>query len=88
MDRWIERAGRLTASLSARRPSAPAGLSARELEVLRLLAGGRTNKEIASALVVSVHTVERHLANAYRKIGARNRAEATAFALAHELEPL
>jgi DNA-binding NarL/FixJ family response regulator len=88
MDRWIERATRLAASFSTRRPSAPAGLSARELEVLRLLAGGRTNKEIASALVVSVHTVERHLANAYRKIGARNRAEATAFALAHELEPL
>jgi DNA-binding NarL/FixJ family response regulator len=48
--------------------------------VLRLLAGGRTNKEIAADLVISVHTVERHLATIYRKIGARNRSDATALA--------
>jgi DNA-binding CsgD family transcriptional regulator len=59
----------------------PAGLTPREAEILRLLAGGRTNREIADTLVLSVHTIERHLANAYRKIGARNRADATAFAL-------
>jgi DNA-binding NarL/FixJ family response regulator len=49
--------------------------------VLLLVAEGRTNREIAAALVLSVHTIERHLANCYRKIGARNRADATAFAL-------
>jgi DNA-binding CsgD family transcriptional regulator len=59
----------------------PAGLTAREAEIMRLLAGGRTNREIATHLVLSVHTVERHVANAYRKIGAHNRAEATAFVL-------
>ncbi len=46
---------------------------------MELLAAGHTNNEIASALVVSVHTVERHLQNAYRKIGVRNRADAAAY---------
>jgi DNA-binding NarL/FixJ family response regulator len=59
----------------------PAGLSRREVEVLRALAGGATNQEIADELYVSVKTVERHLLNAYRKTGARNRAEAVRFAL-------
>jgi DNA-binding NarL/FixJ family response regulator len=63
----------------------PDGLTAREAEVLRLLAAGRTNKEIASDLVLSVHTVERHLANAYRKISVRNRADATAYVLRSRL---
>lgn len=63
----------------------PAGLSDREVEVLVLLAAGATNKAIAEALFLSVKTVERHLLNAYRKIGARGRAEATAFALRHHL---
>jgi LuxR family transcriptional regulator, maltose regulon positive regulatory protein len=57
----------------------PDGLSAREAEVLRLLTLGHTNLEIADRLVVSVHTVERHLQNAYRKIGVRNRADAAAY---------
>ena len=70
----------------ARQPATlPAGLSAREVEVLRLLAGGHTSKEIAAQLVLSVHTIERHIANLYAKIGARRRAEATAFALRHGL---
>ena len=55
------------------------GLSAREAEVLQLLTNGSTNLEIAAVLVVSVHTVERHLQNAYRKIGVRNRADAAAY---------
>jgi DNA-binding CsgD family transcriptional regulator len=63
----------------------PDGLTAREAEVLRLLAGGRTNKEIAGDLVLSVFTVERHLANAYRKISVRNRADATAYVLRAQL---
>ena len=58
-------------------------LSRRELEVLRLLAGGKSNKEIAGELVLSVHTVQRHVANIYGKIGAHGRADATAFALKH-----
>jgi DNA-binding CsgD family transcriptional regulator len=60
----------------------PAGgpLSRREAEVIGLLAAGRENAEIATALGVSVHTVERHVANIFVKIGVRNRAEATAWA--------
>jgi LuxR family maltose regulon positive regulatory protein len=57
----------------------PDGLTFREAEVLNLLTFGHTNVEIAAELVVSVHTVERHLANSYRKIGVRNRADASAY---------
>lgn len=66
----------------------PGGLSPREAEVLRLLARGRSNEEIVSELVLSVRTVERHVANAYAKIGASGRtarAIATARAHAHGL---
>ena len=63
----------------------PGRLSRREREVLAVLGRGATNKEIASALVVSVNTVERHLANIYAKIGARSRSEATAFAVRNGL---
>jgi pimeloyl-ACP methyl ester carboxylesterase/DNA-binding CsgD family transcriptional regulator len=59
----------------------PHGLTEREVEVLRHLAGGKTNGEIAEELFVSVRTVERHVANIYAKIGARGRANATAYAL-------
>ena len=60
--------------------SAAVPLSPRESEVLALLAAGRANAEIAAALGVSVHTVERHVANIFVKAGLRNRAEATAWA--------
>lgn len=60
-------------------------LTVREAEVLELLAAGRTNREIAATLVVAEPTVRRHVANIYRKVGTRNRAEATAYALRHPL---
>jgi non-specific serine/threonine protein kinase len=63
----------------------PAGLTPREIEVLRLIAAGKTSKEVAEDLVLSVYTVERHITHIYGKIGARGRAEATAFALRHGL---
>jgi DNA-binding CsgD family transcriptional regulator/pimeloyl-ACP methyl ester carboxylesterase len=59
----------------------PHGLSRREVEVLRWLAAGETNRQIARRLGLSPHTVERHVANLYGKIGARGRADATAYAL-------
>ncbi len=59
----------------------PAGLTSREHQVLMLLADGKRNREIAVELVLSERTVQRHIANVYSKIGVRNRAEATAFAL-------
>jgi pimeloyl-ACP methyl ester carboxylesterase/DNA-binding CsgD family transcriptional regulator len=59
----------------------PGDLTPRELEVLRLLAGGESNAEIARRLAISIHTVERHVVNLYRKIDARGRADATAYAV-------
>ena len=61
------------------------GLSERELEVLRLVASGKSNRDIASTLVISEHTVARHLQNIYAKLGLSSRAAATAFAFEHEL---
>jgi DNA-binding CsgD family transcriptional regulator/pimeloyl-ACP methyl ester carboxylesterase len=63
----------------------PDGLSRREREVLRLVAAGESNAQIARRLGLSTHTVERHVANLYRKIGARGRADATAYALRNGL---
>src|SRR5215207_731085 len=63
----------------------PDNLTAREAEVLNRLAGGKTNNEIAEELHVSARTVERHVANIYAKIGTRGRANATAYALTHNL---
>jgi DNA-binding CsgD family transcriptional regulator/tetratricopeptide (TPR) repeat protein len=80
MPGWAARLGKVAWPSSGPRP---AGLTEREAEVLRLLAGGRTSKEIAADLVVSPLTVSRHIANVYAKINVRNRAEATAFAIAH-----
>ena len=65
--------------------AAPLGLSAREIEVLRLLAAGLSNAAIAARLALSVHTVERHVVNLYTKLGIHGRAEATAYALRHGL---
>ncbi|HEX8856670.1 MAG TPA: LuxR C-terminal-related transcriptional regulator [Thermoleophilaceae bacterium] len=78
-----ERAAAL-ARAAAESPSDPAGLSRREVEVLRLLADGLSNEEIAAALVLSVRTVERHVSNIYLKLGVSGpsaRASATAYAL-------
>jgi pimeloyl-ACP methyl ester carboxylesterase/DNA-binding CsgD family transcriptional regulator len=57
------------------------GLSPREQEVLGLLVKGKSAREISAELVLGVRTIERHISNIYRKIGARNRAQATALAL-------
>jgi len=65
----------------------PAGLTAREAEVLRLVAAGRTNRDIAVELVISEHTVARHLQNMFTKLGVSSRAGATAFAFEHGLAP-
>ena len=63
----------------------PAGLTSRQLEILRLVATGRTNRDIASEVVISEHTVSRHLQSIYSKLGVSSRAAATAFAVEHRL---
>ncbi len=68
-------------SLPAKAPEYPGGLTEREVEVLQLVALGKTNREIANELVLSQRTIQRHISNLYAKIDVRNRSEATAFAL-------
>jgi DNA-binding CsgD family transcriptional regulator len=63
------------------RQARPGGLSRRELEVLRLVAGGRTSGDIATELFISTRTAEHHISNIYTKIGASNRAAATRWAV-------
>ena len=63
----------------------PAGLTPREVEVIRLLASGKSNRDIAEALFLSHKTVARHLSNIFVKTGATSRAAATAFAYDHGL---
>jgi len=67
------------------RADRPFGLTRRELEVLRLLAEGRSNRAIADVLSLSERTVERHLLHTYTKLGLESRAAAVAFALRHGL---
>jgi DNA-binding NarL/FixJ family response regulator len=68
-------------------PSWPDGLTAREVEVLRLVADGRTNPQIAQALFLSEKTVARHLSNIFGKIGVSSRTAAAAYAFEHQLAP-
>jgi ATP/maltotriose-dependent transcriptional regulator MalT len=67
------------------KPPRPAGLTEREIEILRLIVAGRTNNEIASELCLSAKTVSRHVSNIFTKIGVTSRAAATAFAFEHQL---
>ncbi|MDQ0574057.1 LuxR family transcriptional regulator [Agromyces albus] len=82
-------AAKIVADLeSSVRPARPGPLTARESEVLRMVAAGMTNDEIAAALVLSVRTIERHLSNIYAKIGATGRAAraaATSYAHTHAI---
>ena len=68
-----------------RRPAWPAGLTGREVEVLRLLARGLSNKEIAERLVISPKTASHHIEHIYAKTGTANRALASLFAAHHGL---
>jgi DNA-binding NarL/FixJ family response regulator len=69
------------------RAPAPAGLSDRELEVLRLVARGLTNKEVAARLDISVKTAGHHVQHIFGKIGVTTRAAAGLFAMQNDLLP-
>jgi DNA-binding CsgD family transcriptional regulator/tetratricopeptide (TPR) repeat protein len=76
---------RVDAHTAPHEPADTHGLSPRELEVLRLVAAGKTNRDIASMLVISEHTVARHVQNIFAKVGVSSRAAAGAFAFEHDL---
>jgi DNA-binding CsgD family transcriptional regulator len=84
-------AGLVEADSPAQEPNAkpalllPDHLTMREAEVLKLIAGGCSNKVIADSLMVSVRTIEHHITNIYGKIGARGKADATAYAVRQHL---
>jgi DNA-binding NarL/FixJ family response regulator len=66
-------------------PLSPGGLTTREVEVLRLVARGLTNPQIAEQLVISPQTVHAHLRSMYSKLGVTTRSAATRFAVEHHL---
>jgi len=76
---------RLEALFPATIPAAPFDLTRREVEVLALVAAGKANREIAAELMISEHTVRRHLQNIFVRLGVSSRAAATAFAYQHGL---
>lgn len=76
---------RAVAEIRGEAAARPAGLTPREVEVLRLVATGLTDRQIAEALALSEHTVGRHLQNIFTKIGVATRAAATSFAYSHGL---
>jgi ATP/maltotriose-dependent transcriptional regulator MalT len=76
---------RITTLTKGISPARPHGLTRRELQVLRLLAAGKTNKAIAAELFVSRRTVDRHVSNLFGKLDVVSRAAATSYAHTHKL---
>ena len=79
VEELMSRTGRANA------PAYPAGLTQREVEVLRLVAAGRTDREIDEELFIAVRTVTTHVGNILNKTGASNRVEAAGFAIRNGL---
>ena len=76
---------RVDGSARRERQARTHGLTPRELEVLRLVATGKSNKEICGVLFLSEKTIERHVSNIFSKLGVASRAAATAYAYEHQL---
>jgi DNA-binding CsgD family transcriptional regulator len=85
LDRLLAETERLNLDGGPRTESNPDDLTEREVEVLRLLAAGKSNREIGDELVLSVRTVERHIMNVYAKTGTHTRTRATLYAQEHRL---
>jgi DNA-binding NarL/FixJ family response regulator len=87
-ERWVDgvlRAATRAGSAIPEGSTYPDGLSAREVEVLCLVAAGKSNREVAEQLVISVNTVFQHMRSILNKTGCANRTEAAAYALRHGL---
>lgn len=82
---WIKQLEELKKSPAADNPLYPAGLTRREVEVLRLVATGASNQQVADVLHISVRTVNTHMTNILNKTGCENRTAATAYAMEHNL---
>jgi DNA-binding NarL/FixJ family response regulator len=72
-------------ALRRRRRGTPFGLTSRELEIIKEVVGGSTNREIAETFSISENTVKRHLSHIFNKLGASNRVELALFASHHRL---
>ena len=72
-------------SRPASAPAYPGGLTQREVEVLQLVCGGKTNREIGEALVISAKTAGKHVSNILNKTNTANRAEAATYAALHNI---
>jgi DNA-binding NarL/FixJ family response regulator len=81
----LEALAQAAAAHHGRRTDYPDGLTARELEVLRLIAEGATNQQIAAELYISEKTVHNHVSNLLAKTGCANRAEAASYAVRRHL---
>ena len=82
---WAAKIEALEQASTAQKPTNPAGLTRREVEVLRLVANGATNQQVADELHISVSTVNAHMNNILNKTGSENRTAASAFAARHNL---
>ncbi|HLF76013.1 MAG TPA: AAA family ATPase [Dehalococcoidia bacterium] len=85
LERLVDREADLQRGIDATTSLLPDGLSAREVEVLRLIATGKSNQQIADELSISQHTVVRHVSNILAKAGLANRTEAAVYAQRHDL---
>jgi len=84
MDRVVGLKAQIQAD-PATAPAYPDGLTEREVEELRLVAAGRSNREIGEELFIALNTVARHVSNIFSKTDSSNRAEAATYAIRHDL---
>ena len=82
---WVKQLAALESNPIPEKPAYPAGLTEREIEVLRLVASGATNQHVANVLHISVRTVNTHMTNILNKTGCDNRTAASAFAIQNNL---